>query len=180
MVEFQCKFNENTAKSINKRALKKFWLIYVLASVVLVVLGVLAIVFREDNADFTYGVTLIVLGGLFTPLVFLLTKFTQKKINKSMHVLSSDTSETFQFFPDRVIITLRKMRNGEDECEYESTTKAQYSYFYKVEETQDKYFLFISKVQSHVVNKADLTVGTIEELNRILFENLGQRFKTVK
>ena len=91
-----------------------------------------------------------------------------------MSVMSADTMETYQFYPDRLVILQRK---GD---EYESTTNTRYSYLYKVEETRDTYFLQISKMQSHVVRKTDLTQGTIEELNQILASNLGPKFKALK
>lgn len=88
-----------------------------------------------------------------------------------MSILSAQTIETYKFYPDRLVITQTK---GD---EYEAVTNARYSYLYRVEETRDRYFLKISKTQSHVVNKADLTQGTIEELNELLASNLGIRFK---
>ena len=91
-----------------------------------------------------------------------------------MNILSSDTVEVFQFYPDKLVITQRK---GD---EYEAITTAKYSYLYKVEETVSTYFLFISKVQSHVVNKSDLTQGTLAELNSILASNLGPKFRQVR
>ncbi|MDE7181944.1 MAG: hypothetical protein K2O41_02775 [Clostridia bacterium] len=180
MVEFQGKFDGNVTKSLNNRAFKKFWWLFVLLSLIFVAVGIIGIVCREDSHDLGLGIYFIVMGVIFTPLVFLLTKLLQKKIDKSMSIMSSDTTEIFQFYPDRLIINQRKIRNGEEECEYEATTNTRYSYLHKVEETHDKYFLRISKMQSHVVNKCDLTQGTIEELNSILASNLGLRFKKMK
>lgn len=180
MVEFQGKFDESVTKSLNKRAFRKMWWLFALFSVLFICLGVVGIVFREDGEDLSYGISLIAFGVLFAPAVFLLTKVLQKRVDKSLSVMSSDTTETFQFYPDRLIIIQRKTRAGEEECEFESTTNTRYSYLYKVEETRDTYFLRISKMQSHVVNKSDLKQGTIEELNAILSSNLGLRFKGIK
>ena len=174
MIEFQGKFDDNVTKNLNNHTFKKLWWMFVLFSAIFIFLGVIGILFREDNEDLTYGIFMIVFGLLFTPLVFLITKFMQKKLNKSMHVLSSNTIETYQFYPDKLVIIQRKWD------EYESITNANYSYLYKVEETRDCYFLRISKMQSHVVNKADITQGTIEELNEIFSANLGERFKAFK
>ncbi len=88
--------------------------------------------------------------------------------------MSPDTVQTYQFYPDKIIIT---QQNGDN---YNATTTTDYSSLYKVEETADCYFLYISKVQSHVVNKADLKQGTIEELNVILHAGLGSKFKSLK
>ncbi|MDE6442120.1 MAG: YcxB family protein [Clostridia bacterium] len=181
MVEFEGKFDESVTKSLNNRTFKKLWWVFVLFSAVFILLGVCGILFREDGEDLSYGIFLIAVGVLFTPAVFLLTKILQKRVDKSMSVMSSDTTQTFQFYPDKLVISQVKQRYGEEECEYQATTIARYSYLYGAEETRDTYFLRISKMQYHVVNKCDLKQGTIEELNSILSSNLGQRFKrTVK
>ena len=174
MIEFQGKFDSNVADSINKRSFKKLWWLFVLCSLVFILLGAVIAVFAEDTSDMVLGILLICFGVLFTPLVMLLTKGLQKKLNKSMPILSPDTVEIYQFYPDKLIITQRK---GD---EYEAMTTAKYSYLYKVEETVSTYFLYISKAQMHVVNKADLTQGTLAELNSILAFNLGPKYRQVK
>ena len=180
MIEFQGKLDENVSKTLNRHAVKKLWWMFVLLSAVFIALGVAGIIVHEDISDLIAGIFLIVIGVLFTPLVLLISKPTQKKIDKSMSVLSSDTTQTFQFYPDKIIIMLEKKRAGEEESEYSATTTAKYSYFYKVEETRDNYFLRISRVQYHVVNKCDLKQGTLEELNSILSSNLGAKFKGLR
>lgn len=174
MIEFVGKFDGNAANSATKMQVKKLWWLYALISLLFIIMGIFGVVLPKDNSDIVFGVVMLVFGVLFTPLCLLLTKLLQKNLNKSMSVLSSDTVETYQFFPDRLIITQRK---GDD---YEATTSTKYSYLYKVEETPTHYFMKISKVQMHVVKKADLTQGTIEELNEILASNLGIKFKAAK
>lgn len=174
MIEFVGKFDGNAANSVTKRQIKKLWWAYAFFSLLFIAIGALGLILPEDGSDVIFGAVMIAFGVLFTPICLLLTKLLQKNLNKSMSILSSETIETYQFFPDRLIIMQRK---GE---EYEATTNAKYSYLYKVEETHTHYFLKISKVQSHVVKKADLTQGTIEELNSILYSNLGERFVRAK
>lgn len=174
MVEFQGRFDENVTKSLNNRQFKKLWWAFAAISVLLIILGVAALLTPEDGSDRIYGAVMIGLGILFTPLVIIFTKIVQKNVNKSMHVLSEETIEIYQFYPDKLVITQRK---GE---EYEAATTTKYSYLYMVEETPDTYFLRVSKLQSHVVKKADLTQGSLDELNSILAANLGDKFKPQK
>lgn len=174
MVEFQGKFNSALTNNLTKRQFKKMWWIFALLPLLLVGIGVLMIMMPEDQSDIYAGIAVICFGVLFPVLLVALSHFTQKKINKSMSILSDDTSSTFQFYPDKVVITMRK---GE---EYEGITTAKYSYFYRVEETPDTYYLGIAQTQFHIVNKADITHGTIEELNSILSTNLGAKFKRTK
>lgn len=180
MVEFQGKFDASITKSMNKHTFKKLWWLLTLCSLIFILIGVVDIICREDSSDLIFGIIFTAFGVLFVPLVFLLTKILQNIQNKSMSVMSSDTTETYQFYPDRLIITQVKKRDGEEDIEYEATTNARYSYLYRVEETREGYFMRISKMQTHVVNKSDLTQGTIEELNDILRSNLGLRFKRLK
>ncbi len=172
MIEFIGKFDDNVSSNLNKRFYKKYWWAYAIFSILFILIGISGIIFREDRSDLYAGIFIIAFGVLFTPLTMTLTHFMQKRFNRSMSILSPDTVETFRFFADRIEIIQKK---GD---EYVSTTSARYSYLYMVEETKDRYFLRISKSQSHVVNKADLTQGSIAELNVILHANLGNRFKS--
>lgn len=174
MIEFVGKFDSNVTKSLNGHQVKKLWWAYAVFSLLFIGIGVLGVLTPEDMSDVVFGVIMMVFGVLFTPLALLLTKLMQKKLDKSMSILSEETQEIFQFYPDKLVITQRK---GE---EFEAVTTAKYSYLYKVEETQTHYFLKISKVQSHVVSKENLTQGTIEELNTILYANLGTSFTRAK
>lgn len=174
MIEFQGRFDSNSANALNRRVLKKLWWLLLICSAAFVVMGVLFAVFAEDLSDTILGIMLACFGVLFAPLVKVLSKSSQNKLNKTMSILSSDTIQIFQFYPDKLVITQRK---GD---EYEGITTAKYSYLYKVEETVSTYFLYISKAQSHVVNKADLTSGTLGDLNEILKTNLGAKFVQVK
>lgn len=171
MVEFKGVFDGNVSKSLNNRAFKKLWWIVGIAGLVFVAIGILGVVFPEDSSDVYLGSVCIGFGALFPVIWIFLSRVIQKRMDKTMSIMSPDTSETYQFYPDKLIITMRK---GE---EYESVITAKYSYLYKVEETSDTYFMLISKAQSHVVKKSGLTQGSIEELNRILSENLGVKFK---
>ena len=171
MIEFRGKFNASVTKALNYRQMKKLWWVYLAFSLLFIVLGGMAVIFPEDSADYMMGFFFMGFGVLFTPLCVGLTFLIQRLINKSMPVMSDDSIETFQFTEEGIAITLVK---GE---EYNSVTNAKYSYLFKVEESRDFYFLRISRVQSHVVRKADLTQGSIAELNALLTASLGARFK---
>ena len=173
MIEFQGKFDSKSTTTLNNRVIKKMWWLFAVCSVFFVLLGILLAAFAEDTSDMVLGTLLIIFGLAFGPLVKLISHFMQKKLNNSMSILSPDTVQVFQFYPDKLVITQRK---GD---EYEATTTARYSYLYKVEETVSNYFLYISKVQTHVINKCDLVQGSLSELNGIFAANLGAKFKQV-
>ena len=174
MINFKSKFDENVTNALSKHQLKKVgWALGVI-SLFFTVFGVLCIVFREDASDLSLGIFLIAFGLLYFPLVLGLSKVFQKKWNKSMSIMSADTEIEFSFDEERCTIIQIK---GD---EYKGVTEAKYVCFYKVIETKENYFLYISKSQSHVVNKKDLVDGSIEELNEILSKNLDVKFKQYK
>ncbi len=180
MIEFQGKFDENIIKKLNNRTLKRMmWFIGGL-SVIIMLLGILGIVCREDVQDLFLGVYFIVFGAIFSPLVILLVKVLQNYHVKSFYIMSSETLQAFRFYPDKLEITqIKKCGNGE-ENEFEDNAVAKYSCFFKAEETKDAYFLFISRMQTFVIPKNDLKQGTIGDLNDLLSANLGRKFKRCK
>ena len=91
-----------------------------------------------------------------------------------MAMMSSQTDQQFQFFEDRFMCSQIK---GD---EFNDFMQAKYSVFLKVIETQEQYFLYISHTQCYVINKADITAGSIDELNKIFSSNLGVKFKKAK
>lgn len=174
MVEFRTTLNSNKTQALNKNAFKKLWWMYLLLSLIFVVIGVIGILFREDNSDLAFGITLTVFGVIFTPLVLLITKLIQRNFDKSMSLISDNTEEVYTFDENEITISQKR---GED---YEAFTRAKYNYLFKVTETPTHYFLYISKAQCHVVDKTSLTQGTLIELNAHFINNLGQKFKPLK
>lgn len=172
MIEFKQKLDSSKSTALNNNAFKKLWWLYALLSALMIALGVVGIVLREDSADFGAGVALIVFGVLITPLGYLLTRVLQKRNDKSTVYISSDTEEVFTF--DEQYITVTQTKGDE----FFATTKAKYTYLYKAYEDSGFYYLYISKMQSHVIDKSSLTQGTLQELNALLRANLGDKFKS--
>lgn len=169
MIEIRTKFDENVAKELNKQAMKKLWWVYAFFTIILIGAGLLILLGGEE-IDYS-GIIYICVGVLFFPLCLLLTKFAQKKVNKSMSILSNENIEIYKFDSDKIIIEQTK---GTD---FHGLTEANYSYLHKVVETEKFWFLYISVQQSHVVPKNMILTGSIEELNNIFKEKLGTKFK---
>lgn len=172
MVEFRSKLNSGKSRALNNNMFKKLLWLYVLLTVLLIAAGVVGIVFKEDSSDFASGVGLIVFGVLITPLGYLLTLFLQKRNDKAATYISDDTEEVYLF--DEQFITLTQTRGDV----FTSTLKARYSYIYKASEDKNYFYLYISKMQSHVIDKSSLTQGTLGEAAALLKTNLGDRFKS--
>lgn len=172
MVEFRSKLDGSKSRALNNNMFKKLLWLYALLSVLLIVFGVVGIALREDGSDFATGVGLIVLGVLITPLGYLLSRFLQKRIDKSATYISDNTEEVYTF--DEQYITLTQTMGDV----FTTTLKARYSYIYKASEDNNYFYLYISKMQSHVIDKSSITQGTLEEVTALLKTNLGDRFKS--
>lgn len=177
MVKFRTKFDSESTASLNRAQIKKFLWIYVILSLMLVVAGISRMLTPEGTEyDIIVGVILIAVGVTIIPVLLLVTKSAQKKIDNSMSILSENTEETFSFDNDKIYIETVK---GE---QYKSYVEASYSYLYKVVENADSYFLYISKMQCHVIAKKYLVEGNLFELNDILkcyFSNIKTSGDTI-
>lgn len=174
MVEFRSKLDSGKSQALNSQAFKKSLWLFILAGLALAAVGAWKIVLREDYADLVIGIVLLVAGILFTPLMYLLSSVVQNRVDKTTTYISSDTEEVFTFDDRYITVTQTK---GD---EFMSTTKAKYSYIYKAYEDEKYYYLYISKVQSHVIDKTSITQGTLDELDALLKTNLGYKFNTKK
>lgn len=170
MIEIRTKFNENVTKELNKMQMKKLWWLYAFFTLIFVLFGVMCGIDKEEGSWIAGGI-LIAVGVLFFPLCFLLTKILQKNMNKSMSVMSEETLETYKFDENRISIEQTKGNS------YHGLTETDYSYLFSVKETKDYWFLYISKMQTHVVPKNNIITGSVEELNEIFKAKLGVKFK---
>ncbi len=169
MVEFDSVFDENITEALNRASMKKLWWLYAVVSLAFIALGIVSLLDKDEA-----GIVWIVFGILFFPFTLFLTKIMQKNINRSMNLLSTETKEYYRFEEQKFVVRQNK---GTD---YLAATEAAYSYLYKVIESKDCYFLYLSKAQAHVVFKSGLISGSLAELNAILARNLGSRFKAQK
>lgn len=171
MIVFHSKLDSSKTKALNKKAFKKLLWLYAFLSLLIIFIGIVSISFKEDSSDATFGIFFIVFGLLITPLGYLFTRVLQRRIDKSTVYISSDTEEIYTFDEQYITITQRK---GD---EFSATIKARYSYIYKAYEDKNYYYLYISKMQSHVIDKSSITQGSLHELHTLLKNNLGNRFK---
>lgn len=181
MVEFKTKFDEKVTDVLNKRHLSKMKTLFTIVLVVFAFLGAMMLFvayeeFQENNesaiSDLIFGVVLLVIGLCYYPLTKWFAKKYQNKINSTMSLLSKETEEVYKFDEDKVFIFTTK---GED---YRSAVETNYKYINNIVETSEHYFLYISKIQCHVLNKKDIVSGSIEELNQIFEKHFSpDRYK---
>lgn len=171
MVEFRSKLNSDKSRALSKNAFKKLIWLYVVLTVLLIAIGIVGVTLGEDTSDFAFGVGMIVLGIIVTPLGYVLTVVLQKSNDKSTAYISEETEEVYTL--DEQFITLTQTRGDV----FTSSMKARYSIIYKAYEDSGYFYLYISRLQSYVIDKSSITKGTIAEATTLLKANLGDRFK---
>lgn len=167
MVVVKTKFDEQVTNTINKEQLKKLSKLIIFIAIVFALLGV----FYIYKGNLIVGITLLVGAIVYFPLVKILTKHFQKKVNKTMSILSSQTEETYTF--DSEFIQIEQVK-GE---EYSAVVKTKYSYLYQIIENKDNFLLYISKLQMHVIPKDRIVEGSVSELQSIFSENLKNKYQ---
>ncbi|MBD5132187.1 MAG: hypothetical protein HDT28_06330 [Clostridiales bacterium] len=171
MVEFRTVLDSSKTKAVNNNTFKRFWWLFALISLIFIGLGIMGFLVREDDGDLYYAIFCLVFGVLFAPLSYLLTLWLQKRIDKSASYISDKTEEIYTFDDDGITMVQKK------DDEFYSTTKAKYSYLYKVVENKAYYFLYISRMQCHIIDKASITQGSISDMENLLIMHLGDKFK---
>lgn len=170
MVIVESTLDENVTKALNKASFKKLTILMLVVSLIFILLGIMNIF----NDNLVGGLIWIIVGILYMPLVILLTKINQKRINKTLSILSVETKERYEFNNEFILIQQQK---GED---YSCETKAKYNYIFQALETNNDFILYISNVQAHVVPKNKIIEGSVEELREILSNNLKEKYKKSK
>lgn len=168
MVEIKTKLDENATKEITNYQMKKIWWLYLGFSLVFILLGALILV--EDPGMIATAVVFIVIGVLFTPLCILLTKGISKSNKKSSPLLKDEIVETYNFDDNKFSIEQTK---GDT---FRSFTESEYSYIYMVKETDKYWLLYLSISQAHLLPKDKITEGSVDELNDIFKQKLGNKF----
>lgn len=167
MVKIVTKLDAEAQKSLNKFTFKRTLPLILLVSALIILFGLIKL--PDDYGSYTVGITLIACGVLVLPFCLLIVLRGQKNAVKQMPLLSAEPICTFTFENDKFYIEVVK---GET---YRGTTEAVYDYFNKVYETETHYYLYISRMQCHVLPKKDIVEGSAEELTTLLFRNLGPR-----
>ena len=172
MIEFKTQLDVNSQRVLNKFMTKKLIIFAAVFSLFLIVIGVVGIVMTEAK---TSGITLIILGVIITPLILILNAVGQKNISKTAPFLQGQTKEIYRFNEENFE---HLQKRGEN---FQSHTKADYTYFYKVISTPTHYLMYISDRQCHIIDKSHITQGSCEELDKLLTRKLPVgRFKQTK
>ncbi len=171
MVKFETKLNADSTKQINKHSFARLGLVMLFFSILFIAIGLVGYFSGSDDADRAMGIAFMVFGVLFAPLVWVITLLLQKYLNKSAKYITDGTDEIY-IFDDETLHIKQVSKRMQSESTYN------YDFLYKVMENATHYFLYISKMQCHVVPKNSITEGDINALNELLRQKLGKKFST--
>jgi len=104
MVAFEGKFNSEQTQELNKFQLKRIWWLFLVIGLVFMIFVAEAIVNKDYATAIGFGVFIV----LFPILTIVLTKVFQKGIDKSLHIMSDDTKERYEFEDGKVKIIQQK------------------------------------------------------------------------
>lgn len=166
MIEFKTQLDVNSQNAFNKMLMKKLIILFLVASLIIIGIGIFGLVVKEDGEDGASAIILIIIGVFITPLMILLNAIGQRSVKKTSPFLQNPTKEIYRFTEEGIE---HLQKRGES---FQSHTKADYTYFYKIISTPKYYFAFIASNQCHVIDKSHITQGTCEDLDAILAKKL--------
>ncbi len=169
MVEFKAKLNNNKNYVFAKFPLRILsGVIIIIFSLTFLILGFNSILNKTFDQDIISGIILIVLAVLFAPLCFLVCNYFYKKNYKNAIY---EAIEIYTLDDEYLTITQAKGNL------FQTIVKAKYTDLYGVIEDNNYFYLYISKMQYHIINKSSITHGSLEEARTILKNNLKDKFK---
>lgn len=140
-------------------------LMIMLAPALILFLGCIPLfIFQNENAFY------VLIAAFALPfIVFALSlKSANGRFEKNIDYLKISTC--FQFNEDYMI-----MINYSENKKHIS--KLKYNEIYKVYETRDCFYIFLTENFAHYIPKRDINKGTSEELGNLLYKKLGRKFK---
>lgn len=143
---------------------------YIILELVMLVLASIFIFTSENTFEFIASISIITPLFLFmVPAIILVTPMLVARMSKNL----IGSVNTYEFLDNEIV--------------FESTLptaagqiKANYNYFESVYETKDVIYLYISKQQAFILNKSDITEGSVSDLQGLLRKNIPANKYIVK
>lgn len=152
-------------------ASKKSTLICSLIMVAFAIFGIVTCFF-----DLSIGLFLTMFFGVMAIIFPATMKRTQKKIALKMvrtnYYYTDCLRSKYSFLEDE--IDYFELTN---ENEVRGSAKIKYSQIVKVVETNKYFFVYVSSIQAHILQKGGMTKGSAIELSNFLKDKLGEKYK---
>lgn len=155
-------YDDKALLALNKVGLKKAFVPLIIFCLSFVLFGV-ASIFLED---YFLGISFVIIGFLFYPIMLLCNKGSVKIQRKNSSLLNTVMRVDFNFKSDK-FIAITKYFNEEEDIENRA-----YNLLKSVYEDNDYFYLFISNIQAHIVAKSGMQKGTIDDIRNLILRNI--------
>ena len=160
-----CAFHQFVARGIRAYAYPiLFWVF----AIFLIVMGVVA-----SNVSLYIGAGVLFAFGLALPFITLAMQNAkiERKVMQNPNYLK--TEQFYAFGEDSFRLTIRAEGNAEE-------MDVPYAQVPRVHETRQYFYIYIGKSQVLILNKANITEGSADQLAEIFRRALGKRFRGKK
>lgn len=166
VVETKTKYDERTYKALNKLMLFGRTLLIDIIGILLIVAGTLMLIF-----DFNKVIAFIYLGfGVICPIAcyIIYVLLVKKSIKDNNRINGSNMEVFFSFYDDHVELVAHSQRG-------EAKNSLKYSQYFKIKESKEFFFLFITGNQVQAVDKSKLSKEDLEKLTNLLKEKFNKK-----
>lgn len=156
-IEVRTNYDTSTYLKFNRYHLfrKNTWLV-LLPAVIFLLLGLLQI--TEGDAG---GIIFIIAGIIFPLIVLLILPVSSRMHLKSDKIFSSMKNVYFRFNDETVY-------NEVKSPDLTNTTEFKWNKVYRIYESEDCFYIYISSRQVYIVPKVDIINGTAEDLRNLI------------
>lgn len=159
-----CAFHQFVSRGARAYA---YPILFLIAAAVFLVIGI-----ASGNAVFYVGAGVLFVLAVALPLITLALQNAKidKKVVQNPNYLK--TEQYFQFGEESFRLTIKVGSHTEE-------MEVPYAQVPRVHETKEYFYIYIGRSQVLILNKANITEGTADELAAI-FRTLGKRFREKK
>lgn len=167
LIEVRTNYDEKAFYQYNRfHVFKKNKWVVIIFSVVFVLLGLLLTLDGDEG-----GIIFIVTGLLF-PVFMLLFVSLISKLHLKSNKMFADLKNIYFRFNDETIF------NEVKSTDLTTTNEFKWSKIYRIYETGDSIYIYISNMQAFIIKKSDLINGSVENLRNLISSKASEyKFK---
>ena len=163
------KLNAEVELAFQKHTTKSVYRVFYIGAAIMSVLGIIFMI----SGNFITGLSCLVFGVTFAIALPYGIKKSNKKLYDSYKGVKENKLVEFEFNEDHY--TLKAYVNNE-QIDF---SKCSYDKLFKVDETNDYFFLYLASNMANCIDKKDLDEKDVDELKNIFINN-NVKYKRVK
>jgi hypothetical protein len=144
---------------------RKSWFIAYMPTVIFAAIGVMA--YLDDDRSAAY--TMWVIGAAMPLFLRLIIRITAKRNLKTNKMYTNMKNIYYRF--DR-----QGLFSETASPKLKTTLETDWDNVYRVYESKDSFYIYISNMQAFIIPKVDIITGTPEELSQMMTELIGKKY----